>query len=81
MSTATLTSKAQLTLPRTIRQHLRVQAGDAVEFIIDSAGEVRVRAGSLDVQELRGLLRKPGRKAVSLGAMDAAIRSARRREP
>lgn len=81
MATATLTSKAQLTLPRTIRQHLRVQAGDAVEFIIDSAGEVRVRAGSLDVQDLRGLLRKPGRKAVSLGEMDAAIRSARRREP
>jgi len=81
MAAATLTSKCQLTLPREIRTHLRVQTGDVVEFVIDSAGEVRVRAGSLDVSDLRGLLRKPGRKPVSLAAMDEAIQTARRRQP
>ena len=81
MAAATLTSKCQLTLPRDIRTHLRVQTGDVVEFVIDSAGEVRVRAGSLDVSDLKGLLRKPGRKPVSLAAMDEAIQTARRRRP
>ena len=81
MATATPTSKCQLTLPRDIRTHLRVQTGDVVEFVIDSAGEVRVRAGSLDVSDLKGLLRKPGRKPVSLAAMDEAIQTARGRQP
>jgi antitoxin PrlF len=81
MATTTLTSKGQLTLPRAIRDHLRVDTGDAIEFIIDTAGEIRVRAGSLDVKDLRGALRKPGRKPVSLAAMDEAILTARGRRP
>ena len=36
MPTATLTSKGQITLPRRVREHLRVQTGDAVDFIIGS---------------------------------------------
>lgn len=81
MATATLTTKGQLTLPKAVRDHLKVGTGDAIEFIIDSAGEIRVRAGTVDVADLRGLLRKPGRKAVSLDAMDGAIRSARASQP
>lgn len=49
-----------------------------MEFIIDTAGEVRVRAGSLDVQELRGLLRKPGRRAVSLAGCNSTVTFDRR---
>jgi AbrB family looped-hinge helix DNA binding protein len=79
MPTATLTSKGQLTLPRRVREHLRVQTGDAVDFIIGDDGEVRVRAGEIDVADLKGLLRQAGRRAVSLGDMEAAIRRAHRR--
>lgn len=81
MATATLTSKGQLTLPKAIRDRLHVQTGDLVEFVVDSAGEIRVRAASLDVADLRGLLRKPGRKPVSLDDMDQAIRKARKTRP
>ncbi|WP_284616089.1 AbrB/MazE/SpoVT family DNA-binding domain-containing protein [Aquabacterium humicola] len=38
----TLTSKAQVTLPKAIRDHLRVAPGDAVEFRIVADGSVRV---------------------------------------
>ena len=38
----TLTSKSQVTLPKTIRDHLRVAPGDAVEFRIVADGTVRV---------------------------------------
>jgi antitoxin PrlF len=77
MPTAMLTSKGQLTLPKPIRELLRLHPGDAVDFIVDDQGEVRVRAGRFDPRDLRGLLKKPGRNPVSLEAMDEAIRSAR----
>ena len=34
-----------------------------------------LRAGDVDVSELRGLLRRPGRKPVTLEAMEQAIAS------
>jgi antitoxin PrlF len=79
MPTATLTSKGQLTLPKVIRERLRIEAGDTVDFVIDANGDVQVRAGRFDARDLRGLLRKPGRKPVSLEAMDDAIRAGRGR--
>jgi antitoxin PrlF len=81
MPTATLTSKGQLTLPKAIRERLRLQPGDAVDFVVAPDGEIYVRAGRVDVGELRGLLRKPGRRVVSLEQMDDAIRTARGRHP
>ena len=38
----TLTPKAQVTLPKAIREHLRLAPGDAVEFRIVADGSVRV---------------------------------------
>jgi len=81
MPAATLTSKGQITLPKAIRELLRLDTGDTVEFVVAESGEVQVRAGRYDVRDLRGLLRKPGRKPVSLEAMDEAIRQARPRRP
>ena len=76
MPTATLTSKGQITLPRKVRDLLRVRTGDAVEFVIGADGDVRVRAGTLDVSALRGVLRRPGRRPVSVERMNEAIRKA-----
>ena len=38
----TLTTKSQVTLPKAIREHLRVAPGDAVDFRIVADGTVRV---------------------------------------
>lgn len=73
MPTATVTSKGQVTLPRKIREALKIRPGDRIDFVLGADGEVRVRAGEVDVAELRGLLKRPGRKAVSLRAMEEAI--------
>jgi antitoxin PrlF len=77
MPSSTLTSKGQLTLPKTIRERLKVHTGDIVDFIVGEDGDVRVRAGTHDVKDLRGLLHRPDRKPVSLKKMDAAISTAR----
>jgi AbrB family looped-hinge helix DNA binding protein len=79
MPTATLTSKGQITLPRQVREHLKVDTGDTVDFVIGDDGVVQVRAGDVDVTDLKGLLKQPGRRPVTLEDMDAAIGRAQRR--
>jgi AbrB family looped-hinge helix DNA binding protein len=73
MPTATLTSKGQITVPKEIREHLGVAAGDRVSFQIGSTGEVVVEPETVDVRTLRGMLKHRGRP-VSLEAMDRAVR-------
>jgi AbrB family looped-hinge helix DNA binding protein len=73
MPTTTITSKGQVTLPKEIREHLRVKSGDRVDFVVDESGRVVVQAATLDVRELRGILHRPGRRPVSLDEMEATI--------
>jgi len=73
MPRATLTSKGQVTIPKRVRDVLRVKTGDQLDFVIEDEGRVVVRAGAADVRDLKGLLHRPGRRPVSLRAMGAAI--------
>jgi AbrB family looped-hinge helix DNA binding protein len=73
MPTATVTSKGQVTLPLKVREVLRIRPGDRIDFIVDERGEVRLRAGEVDMSELKGLLLRPGKPPVSLESMERAI--------
>lgn len=73
MPTATVTSKGQITLPKTVREKLGVDTGDQVDFVVNEQGDVVVRPLSGDVTRLRGMLARPGRRAISVEAMNAAI--------
>lgn len=46
---AKLTSKNQLTLPKTVRDVLRVGSADMVEFRIDETGQVTLRRSENDL--------------------------------
>ena len=74
---ATLTSKAQITLPRGIRELLKLEPGDKVDFTPHPDGRVTVakatRAGQTSFAALRGLLPQPGR-AYSVEEMSKAVR-------
>ena len=74
MATATLSSKGQLVIPKSVRDHMRLRAGDRVDFVVQDDGEVVVRPSTADVRDLRGMLQKPGREPVPISEMDAAIR-------
>jgi antitoxin PrlF len=73
--TATVTSKGQMTVPKPIRDRLRIGAGDLVDFAINDRGEIVVRAATSDVRELKGLLRagRARKPAVTIERMNAAI--------
>lgn len=72
MSTATLTSKGQITVPAAVRQALGVDAGDRVEFVEIAPGRFEFIAATRSVTALKGMFGKP-RKAVSIKEMNAAI--------
>ncbi len=75
MATATLTTKGQVTIPKEIREVLKLQTGDKIEIIVTDKREALIRPISKKVDEIFCKLHKPGRKAVTLEAMDDAIRN------
>lgn len=72
MTTATLTSKGQITIPAEVRHDLKVDAGDRVEFIQIAPGRYEFVAATQSVTELKGMFGKPA-KAVSIDDMNQAI--------
>ena len=72
MSTATLTSKGQITIPAEVRRILNVDAGDRVEFVQVEPGRFEVVAATRSVRDLKGLFGKPAR-TVSIDEMNRVI--------
>ena len=68
----TLTSKGQLTLPKPIRDQMGLDAGSKLDFIVQADGTLKARP-LRSVSTLAGMLRKPGRKPVSVEDMDHGI--------
>lgn len=75
MSTATITSKGQITIPLKVRQALAVEAGDRVEFVEIEPGQFLFIAANHSVTELKGMFGRPARR-VSIDEMNRAIASA-----
>ncbi len=73
MSTATISSKSQLTVPKDVANELNVGRGDKVEFIKIGKGRFEIIASNKDVRELRGMFKAD--KAVSIDDMNDAIRN------
>ena len=72
MATATLTSKGQITIPAEVREALRVDTGDRVEFVEVAPGRYEFIAATRPVTALKGMFGKP-RKTVSIDEMNAVI--------
>ena len=70
MSTdATLTSKGQTTIPKEIRDGLRMKAGDRMTFTLLSDGTVLMRVKNKSAMSVAGRLHKKGRKALTVEAL------------
>jgi antitoxin PrlF len=72
MTTATLTSKGQITIPASVREALGVGTGDRVEFVEIAAGRYEVIAATNSVTALKGMFGK-ARRSVSIEEMNATI--------
>ena len=61
---STLTSKGQTTVPKAIRESLRLKPGDRITFTPMPDGTVLMRVKNKSVMNLAGTLRRRGRKAL-----------------
>lgn len=73
MPTSILTSKGQTTIPKQIRDLLRLETGDRIDFVVEADGKVLLMPAKTDVRQLKGMLKKHVRRVVSLEEMEEAI--------
>jgi AbrB family looped-hinge helix DNA binding protein len=69
-----LTTKGQATIPKPIRDHLRLKAGDRVKFFIHPDGSV-VILPKVPITALKGMIKSGRRRAASIDEMDEAVAS------
>lgn len=67
-----ITVKGQATIPKPIRDHLRLKPGDKIKFFIHPNGSV-VLLPQVPVSSLRGILKKSRRRPVTIEEMREAV--------
>jgi antitoxin PrlF len=73
VAVSTITSKGQATIPVEIRRHLKLKAGDRLEFLVEPDGRVILVPATVDVADLKGFL-APAPRRISIAEMKAAVR-------
>jgi antitoxin PrlF len=69
---ATITSKGQVTLPKSVRDRLKLHIGDKLDFIVQNNGHLEVIPVKSSITELKGMVLPP-KHDVSLKDMEKAI--------
>ena len=67
---SSITAKGQATIPKAIREHLRLKPGDRIKFFVHPDGSV-VLLPKLPASALRGIVR-PRRRPVTIDEMSTA---------
>jgi antitoxin PrlF len=75
MSTAKMTSKGQITVPKDVREALAIEAGDRVCFRIREDGVVELVPETVDIGDLFGII-EPAVRGVTVEQMNEDIRAA-----
>jgi antitoxin PrlF len=70
---ATLTSKGQITLPKQIRDLLSLDVGATLDFQVLEDNTITARLVKPDARRIRGLLKSPHAKALTVAQMDEAV--------
>jgi antitoxin PrlF len=72
VTTATITSKGQITVPANVRQALSLKAGDRIEFVQVEPGQFPIVAANRSVTDLKEMFGKATR-TVSIDEMNRAV--------
>ena len=72
MSTSIMTTKGRITLPKSVRTSMKLEAGSKVEFVEGEHGQFFIIPAIKSVQLLKGMLQKP-RMPISVEQMNRAI--------
>jgi antitoxin PrlF len=81
MAIATLTSKGRTTVPRAVREFLKLKPGDKLEFKINDAdNSVTLKVVNLHISDLRGMLKQKGMKRYNPSEHRLALKARVRRK-
>jgi bifunctional DNA-binding transcriptional regulator/antitoxin component of YhaV-PrlF toxin-antitoxin module len=71
----TITAKGQVTLRQAVLDHMNIKVGQkvGVSLLPDGRVELSPATANPDIGSLRGILRKPGQRRISIEEMQAAI--------
>lgn len=72
MASATLTSKGQVTIPKSVRDALALDPGDRLEFRVRDDRVVEVRLQDVDLLSLVGIV-KPRERGITVEQMNRDI--------
>lgn len=72
-TTAVVSEKGQVTLPKGMRDQLGIRPGSRLEFQVSDEGTLTVRVLARGADTLFGLLAREGEPPKSLEEMDAAV--------
>ncbi|MBF0194042.1 MAG: AbrB/MazE/SpoVT family DNA-binding domain-containing protein [Magnetococcales bacterium] len=73
MPMATLTSKGQVTIPKSIREQFNFQPGDRLEFFVEDGVRMVVQPVTKDISELKGILSHLNKPMATDAQIDTAI--------
>ena len=73
MVTAKITSKGQVTIPKTVRESLHLHSGDRIAFIMHGMNEAVLKPVTTTVDQVFGKLHKPGQVRKTVGEMNQAV--------
>ena len=73
MLTATLTDEGQMTFPKVLRNALQFKTGGKIRFVFHG-DEAVLNPVSRSVNDVTGMLHRPGQAPVSIDKMNNAIR-------
>jgi len=79
MSIATITSKGQVTIPKNIREKLRLRSGDRLDFQIEKDGTARIQPLCRRPADVFGMLSGKTRVSATLKQIDASLADAFRK--
>lgn len=76
MARATITCKGQITIPKSIRDQLRLRSGDRVDFSVSENGDAILSHVEKSAEDVFGLLSSPGRKSISTREINNRLKKA-----
>lgn len=73
MSVATLTSKGQITIPKDVRESMGLKPGSKLLWVKISDRQYRVVARTGSIEDLAGILYRPGQRALTIEEINEGI--------
>ena len=79
MALSTVTSKGQVTIPKSVRDRLQLEAGDRLDFRVEADGSIRVYPVAKKAAEVFGVFAEKATRPYSIEEQREGVKQALRK--